>query len=448
LLILDEPTNHLDMETIDWLEQKLIRFQGALVMVTHDRYFLDKICTRIFEIDQKKLYQIEGNYQAYLEARALRVDALQKSDQVLSAALRVELAWLRRGAKARSTKQKARKDRIDGMLATEKYKENQSMDLGVSGRRLGKKILNLEQVSFGYEGKTCITNFSYEFSKGEKIGILGPNGVGKSTLLNLISGRLTPQSGHIHLGDNTVLGYFDQHSESASPEMRVLDYVSGIGTVLTLHDGSVVTAEKLLERFLFGPHQHRTAIGQLSGGEKRRLDLVCTLLANPNFLLFDEPTNDLDITTLTLLEDFLLQFSGCALVISHDRYFLDRVIDQLFIFEGSGKIRRFWGTYADFIEEEKRAQTPPTKPVSKRSPSETPESQLRKKMTFKEKQEWGALESEIEILEAEKEKLSALFSDASANAQDYELAGKRLAEIETLLQHKWDRWAILAELSE
>lgn len=310
LLILDEPTNHLDIATIEWLEGMLKKQQSAIVMVTHDRYFLDKICTKIIEIDQQQVFVYNGNYQTYLEGRAQRYLSQEKQESRIQSVLRVELAWLRRGPKARSTKQKARKERIGGMMTRKVINPDEVLSLEVGQRRIGKKILELKSISKSFGERALIRDFSYAFTKGEKIGILGPNGVGKSTFLNLIMDKLQPDSGEIDVGVNTVFGYFDQHSGAFDLTQSVYEHVSEIGTQFTCSDGSTLSASKLLERFLFPSTMLKTVIGKLSGGERRRLHLVCLLLANPNFLLFDESTNDLDIQTLSVLEDFLLSFSG------------------------------------------------------------------------------------------------------------------------------------------
>lgn len=451
LLILDEPTNHLDIDTIDWLENKLKTLPVTLLMVTHDRYFLDKICTRILEIDQQTLFSYQGNYQTFLEQRAQRYSAMQKEQEDIRTVLRVELEWLKRGPKARSTKQKARKERIKDMMARKTFSEEKVLELGVTGRRLGSKILELEKVTKVFGDRFIIRNFSYTFTKGEKIGILGPNGAGKTTLLNLIAGRLKPDSGDIETGVNTVFGYFDQHSMVFDPDMTVYDHVTQYGQYLTLHDGTRLSAGKLLERFLFPSNSLKTPIGKLSGGERRRLHLVCLLLTNPNFLLFDEPTNDLDVLTLSVLEDFLLNFAGCFIVISHDRYFMDRVVDHLLIFDGKGNISHFWGSYTDYADtlNDMAALTRPRpSTVPERTDIPAPASAAKKKhLSNWEAKELKTLEEEIGRLESEKNRLSELFSFGTAPPGEYERAGKRLKEIDELLDKKLARWEELAELA-
>jgi len=450
LLILDEPTNHLDIETIDWMEGMLKRSRASVLMVTHDRYFLDRVCTRIFEIDQQQLFIYHGNYPVFLEGRAERLAAQRHQEQAIQSALRVELEWLKRGPKARSTKQKARKDRIDLMQNRKGIQDDQVIDLGVAGRRMGKKILELTEVTKSFGSKRIINPFSYTFKAGDKIGILGPNGAGKSTLFNLITGRLAPDEGTVDPGVNTHFGHFEQQSDSMDPNETVLGYVKGFGEQLTLHDGTRVSATKLLERFLFVSSSFSTPIGKLSGGERRRLQLVCMLLENPNFLLFDEPTNDLDVMTLSVLDEFLVNFQGCVLIISHDRYFMDRVVDHLLIFDGNGNIDPFWGGYSDFAAAQKadmksdRNETPAgavkgAKPIASGT--------QKKGLSFKEQEELKALENKIEMLETEKSELSGIFSDASVGPEGYEAAGRRLSEIDPLLDQYMARWGELAERS-
>jgi ATP-binding cassette subfamily F protein uup len=452
LLIMDEPTNHLDIETIDWMEAMLRRSQASVLMVTHDRYFLDRVCNRILEIDQQTLFDYQGNYPVFLEQRAARLAAQQNLEATIQSVLRVELEWLKRGPKARSTKQKARKDRIDDMQNRKSFQEEQQIELGVAGRRMGKKILDLKKITKSFDGRPILEPFSYTFKEGAKIGILGPNGAGKSTLFNLICERILPDSGRIEAGVNTQFGHFEQQSDGMDPDMTVLGYTKQYGEQITMHDGHRVSAGKLLERFLFPTSSFNTLIGKLSGGERRRLQLVCMLLENPNFLLFDEPTNDLDVMTLSVLESFLVGFQGCVLIISHDRYFLDRVVDELFIFDGKGGITPFWGNYSDYAErpKSKNLSVVPEIKTAKVSVSETPAVVVPAKkqaLSFKEQKEFQSLELEIEKLETEKTTLTAVFSSADATVDVYEKTGKRLAEIDAILETKMERWECLAERS-
>jgi ABC transport system ATP-binding/permease protein len=449
LLILDEPTNHLDLSTIEWLEGMLQRYQSALIMVTHDRYFLDKVCTKVFEIDQQKFFVYRGNYQTYLEQRELRYAEQDKHEQSIQSVLKVELAWLRRGPKARSTKQKARKERIGTMLQRDTYSPEQTLELNVSERRLGKKICELKEISKSFDSRKIIDDFSYTFKKGERIGILGPNGAGKTTLLNLIMSKLSPDTGEVDVGVNTVFGYFDQHSQNFDLEMTIFEHVNQIGSQIKRPDGSTVSVSKLLEQFLFPSQMLKTQIGKLSGGEKRRLYLVCLLLENPNFLLFDEPTNDLDIQTLSVLENFLETFAGCVIVISHDRYFMDRVVDRLFVFNSKAQITPFDGNYTDYSDTLKVIQAMSNSTGNKAPASEKKQDDREKetsvKLNNKERETLKRLEKEIDKLESEKAKLNDLFSLGTASSEDYADAGKRLKSITEDLENKLTVWTDLAE---
>lgn len=447
LLILDEPTNHLDVVTIEWLENMLRRHSSAVLMVTHDRYFLDKICTKILEIDQQKVFSYKGNYLTYLEQREYRYQVQDKNEQRIQSVLRVELAWLRRGAKARSTKQKARKDRAYDMINRDGVTKEASIELSVGHRRLGKKILELKEVYKSFDEKKIIQDFSHSFKLGERIGILGPNGSGKTTLLKLIMEQLEPDKGVIDVGVNTVFGYFDQHSLVLDDEQTIFEYVSQIGSQIMRPDGTIISASKLLETFLFPSQMLKTPINKLSGGERRRLHLVCLLLKNPNFLLFDEPTNDLDIQTLSVLEDFLMNFSGCVIVISHDRYFMDRVVDHLFVFQQRGRINEFTGSYSEYREHLKDMKT---EALKKATPSQSTQNNRKedkpvKKLSFNEQEEFKKLEKDIESLEKEKKELSEKFSAGTLHADHYKSAGERLKAIDESLETKFVRWEKLGE---
>ncbi|MBT6119921.1 ABC-F family ATP-binding cassette domain-containing protein [bacterium] len=454
ILILDEPTNHLDLRTIEWLEGMLKKYQSAVVMVTHDRYFLNKVSTKILEIDQEKLFSYKGNYQTYLEQRELRYAVQDKAEHSIQSVLRVELAWLRRGPKARSTKQKARKDRVHAMINRKGLSPEKVFALNVNERRLGKKICELKNVTKSFDNKQIISEFSYTFTQGERIGIIGPNGVGKSTLLNLITDRLTPEKGEVDVGINTNFGYFDQHSQDFDLDMTIFEHISQIGSNITRHDGSTVSASKFLEQFLFPAPMLKTPIGKLSGGEKRRLHLVCLLLKNPNFLLFDEPTNDLDIQTLSVLENFLLTFRGCVLVISHDRYFMDRVVDQLFVFNENQKIIPFDGNYTDYGDTVKEIQALKMKQNSaEQAKAKDNISKPENALTLAERSELKKLEKEIEKLEKEKERLSAKFAETEStktmsnekSISHYAEIGKKIKINEKLIGSAMDKWSILAE---
>ena len=438
LLILDEPTNHLDITTIEWLEGMLKKQRSALLMVTHDRYFLDNVCNKILEIDQEKIFVYRGNYKTYLEQFEQRHLAQARQESRIQSILRVELEWLKRGPKARSTKQKARKDRIKLMMNRDVITAREVLALDVSKRRLGKKILELKNVHKSFNALNLIYDFSFSLNKGDRIGILGPNGVGKSTLLNLIMGKLHPDLGEIDIGINTVFGYFDQHSGEFNLNHTIYEHVSNIGTQFTRPDGSTVSSAKLLEQFLFPSTMLSTVIKKLSGGERRRLHLVCLLLKNPNVLLFDEPTNDLDIQTLSVLEDFLLSFSGCVIIISHDRYFMDRVVNQLLIFNNDREIVPFRGNYSDYmdtlkdIEDLKKLKVKP-KQNSKIHPNKSSTKEIKK------------IEKKINQLETEKKSFDAIFCSPDSTPADYAEAGKKIKLIEQQLNDAYTHWEALLD---
>ncbi|MGB3201676.1 MAG: ABC-F family ATP-binding cassette domain-containing protein, partial [Nodosilinea sp.] len=356
-LLMDEPTNHLDAESVEWLQSYLGGFRGALLLITHDRYFLDQVTNRILEIDRGDLYGYAGNYSYYLEKKALAEAADQSSQKKHAGVLRRELEWLKRGPKARSTKQKARIDRIGDMQNREFKESLGKVDISTVGRRIGKKVIELENISKRYEGKTLFKDFTYAFAPDDRIGIIGPNGVGKSTLMNVITGRLEPDSGSVDIGTTIHVGYFDQHSDDlfANPSQRVIEYLKETAELVTTSDGSVITASQMLERFLFTSNQQYAPLEKLSGGERRRLFLLRVLLAAPNLLILDEPTNDLDVQTLGVLEEYLEEFNGCVIVVSHDRYFLDRTVNTIFAFEGDGVLRNYPGNYSVYLDYKKAA---------------------------------------------------------------------------------------------
>ncbi|MDP4220800.1 MAG: ABC-F family ATP-binding cassette domain-containing protein, partial [Bacteroidota bacterium] len=336
LLMLDEPTNHLDAETISWLEQYLSRYSGALILVTHDRYFLDRVTDHILEIDRGTTQLFDGNYAYYLERKAEMELNTQIEKQKKKSLIKSELAWLRRGAKARSTKQKARIDRAEALMSAPVEREKEQIEITILTRKLGTKTVEFDNVSKSYDGKTLVKDFTYAMTRGERIGIIGPNGSGKTTLLEMIAERTKPDKGKIEIGSTVVIGYYDQESRKLNEDQRVIDYIKDIAEHIPTSDGSTISASQMLERFLFPPEMQYSVIGKLSGGERRRLYLLRILMGTPNVLLLDEPTNDLDIPTLVALESFLDEFTGCLIVVSHDRYFLDRTIDHIFRFEGDG----------------------------------------------------------------------------------------------------------------
>ncbi|HEY1406519.1 MAG TPA: ABC-F family ATP-binding cassette domain-containing protein [Spirochaetota bacterium] len=444
-LFLDEPTNHLDVDSIVWLEEYLARYTGALVMVTHDRYFLDNVCSTIYEIDQQKLYRYEGNYSYYLEKRDERIAAAQQADSRIANILRTELEWLRRGPKARGTKAKARKDSIYEMMAHQDYREADDIEIAVTGKRLGKKILEVNAISKKFDGRTIIGKFTHIFKQGERVGIAGANGSGKTTLLNLLTGISTPDEGTVDPGVHTAFGFFTQHSEITDPEERVIDFVEKHGKTISLADGSFMTASKMLEMFLFPAGLHHTPVQKLSGGERRRLFLLQVLMGNPNFLVLDEPTNDLDVRTLSILEDFLQNFAGCLIVVSHDRYFMDRVTDYIFFLDGSSKVQSFPGSFSDYLEYKKdeasRAQSPKVEKAPERTEKRAPKEKT--KLSFNEEREYKTIESDIKKLEEEKESLLAKINGGSSDLSLYGEWSARLAELEKLIDDKYARWEYL-----
>ena len=410
VLLLDEPTNHLDALSVEWLQDYLGRYRGAILLITHDRYFLDRVTNRIIEIDRGDLYTYSGNYSYYLEKKALAEESAASSEQKHRGILRRELEWLRQGPKARSTKQQARIDRIEGMQAQEFKSARGKVDIATPTRRIGKKVIELKNVSKGY-GRTLIKDFSYEFSPGDRVGIIGPNGVGKSTLMDLITGRIEPDTGEVDIGSTIVFGYFDQHSDDllASPEQRVIDYLKEVGEYVKLADGTQISASQMLERFLFPPNQQYLPLHKLSGGEKRRLFLLRVLMSAPNVLILDEPTNDLDVQTLSVLEEYLNEFKGCIIIVSHDRYFLDRTVERIFAFESKGNLRQYPGNYSVYLEYAQEAQAKPAsdsdndnKPSSPRKFSG--ESKPRRLSNY-ERREFEQLEEKIAQMETEKEAL-------------------------------------------
>ena len=441
-LILDEPTNHLDIPTIEWLEKRLLETSSALIMVTHDRYFLNKVCQKIIEIDQQTVYTYDGNYEAYLAQREQRLARAQKSESRVQSVLRVELAWLKRGPKARSTKQKARKDRIHALMTRDALTPEAVLSFNVADRRMGKKICELKAISKSFDERCVIRPFSYRFNEGDRIGILGPNGSGKTTLVNMIMQELRPDSGEIDVGVNTEFGYFDQHSASFDPYQTVLEFVNEIGSHIKQHDGTYVSGSKLLEQFLFSSEQFNTPIGQLSGGEKRRLHLVSLLLKNPNFLIFDEPTNDLDIQTLSVLEQFLCDFKGSVIVISHDRYFLDRVVNQLFVLKPNTDIAVLAGSYSDYADVVKDIHLLDSERVKN---NDKPSISNNQKNRQKQKQ-IQMLEKKIENLESKKKQiLMQQLSDMGFDHPDYKQQCEKSACLDTELDTAMSEWSALVD---
>ena len=462
VLLMDEPTNHLDADSVEWLQGYLSRYTGSLLLVTHDRYFLDQVTNRILEIDRAELFNYEGNYSYYLEKKAAQEESSASSQRKFAGVLRRELEWLKKGPKARSTKQKARIGRVEDMKATEFKAVQGKVEISTMGRRIGKKVAELTDVSKGYGDRTLIKDFTYEFTPDDRIGIIGMNGAGKSTLMNLITGRVEPDSGTVDIGSTIQFGYFDQHSDELQSginnNQRVIDYLKDIAELVKTSDGSIITASQMLERFLFSPNQQYSPIGKLSGGEKRRLFLLQVLLSAPNVLILDEPTNDLDVQTLGVLEEYLEDFKGAVIVVSHDRYFLDRTVETIFALEPGGNVRRYPGNYSIYLDckkDEKREEN--SAPTIQVGPKPTaPEPVLvepttiatkARKVTFKEKREYEELEAKMPKLEAEKAELEAkLYSNLSGGYSDIQALSDRLANVNSEIERSTDRWMELAEL--
>ncbi|MCM1984066.1 ABC transporter ATP-binding protein [Lyngbya confervoides] len=461
VLLLDEPTNHLDALSVDWLQGFLQQFRGALLLITHDRYFLDQVTNRIVEIDRGDLYEYDGNYAYYLSKKAESEAAALSSQQKHAGVLRRELEWLRRGPKARSTKQKARIQRIEQMQDQDFKQAHGKVDISTAQRRIGKKVAVLNAVGKRFGHRTIIENFSYEFTPSDRIGIIGPNGAGKSTLLNLITGRLDPDQGTVDIGTTIHFGYFDQHCDDLlqNPNQRVIDYLKEVAELVKTADGSVITASQMLERFLFTPNQQYSPLHKLSGGERRRLFLLRVLMEAPNVLILDEPTNDLDVQTLGVLEEYLAEFSGCVIVVSHDRYFLDRTVDTIFAFESGGTLRQYPGNYSLYLdfkraEAEKQiletqAQQAPV-PLSPTASPTVPKgnSSRPRKLSYKEKREFEQLETQIPELEAEKAQLEQrLYQNPPAEFTELQGLSERLACLDQEIETATERWMELAELA-
>lgn len=456
VLLMDEPTNHLDALSVEWLQSYLNRYRGALLLITHDRYFLDRVTNRILEIDRGDLYSYSGNYSYYLEKKALAEDSEASSQRKHAGVLRRELEWLKRGPKARSTKQKARIDRIHDMQGQEFKQSLGKVEIATAGRRIGKKVIEANNICKSYGDRTLIKDFTYIFNPEDRIGIIGSNGVGKSTLMDIITGRVEPDSGSLEVGSTIHIGYFDQHSEDVNlnENQRVIEYLKSVAELVKLADGSVISASQMLERFLFPPNQQYAPIHKLSGGEKRRLFLLRVLMGAPNVLILDEPTNDLDVQTLGVLEEYLEDFNGCAIVVSHDRYFLDRVVDRIFAFEPGGTLRQYEGNYSMYLDykkaqdEAQQADRQSTKPASTKSATKpkTSTNSRSNKLSFKEKREYETLETQIPEMEAQKEELEkTLYNEPPSDFAEMQQLTERLAQLIDAIDTATERWLELAE---
>ncbi|MBE9257092.1 ABC-F family ATP-binding cassette domain-containing protein [Dolichospermum sp. LEGE 00246] len=455
LLLMDEPTNHLDALSVEWLQSYLNRYRGALLLITHDRYFLDKVTNRIIEIDRGDIYNYTGNYSYYLEKKALAEESAVSTQRKHQGILRRELEWLKKGPKARSTKQKARIERAHALRDTEFKQLNGKVDISTVGRRIGKKVIELKDVSKGYNGRTLIKDFTYQFSPEDRIGIIGGNGAGKSTLMDIMTAKIKPDSGSVEIGTTIHIGYFNQHSEelltAVNEDQRVIDYIKEEGEFIQISDGTKITASQMLERFLFPGNQQYAPINKLSGGEKRRLYLLRILISAPNVLILDEPTNDLDVQTLAVLEDYLEDFNGCVIVVSHDRYFLDRTVDRIFALEEGGGLRQYPGNYSIYLdykkaEEAEKQETQKTVIVEEKVVSPVTETKKRRRLSNWERREFEELEGKIAKLEADK---TAVERKLATLAGNYSQVQKLYEEVETLkknIELSTERWLELAEM--
>ena len=450
LLIMDEPTNHLDVEMVEWLEHYLSKETVTLLLVTHDRYFLDTVCEEIWELDGSDLYVHKGDYENYLEKKTSRLESEEASIDKAKNIYRKELAWMRKQPKARTTKSKSRQDNFYEVEKKAKQRmEDAQVELQTKMSRLGGKVAELKKVYKKYDDKIICKGFDYTFKKGERAGVVGKNGVGKSTFINIVQGLEQPDSGKVNIGDTVIFGNYSQQGLPVKEDMRVIEFVKNIAENFPLTSGGSLSASQFLNLFLFPPDQQYTYISSLSGGEKRRLHLLSILFRNPNFLVLDEPTNDLDLPTLGVLENFLSEFAGCLLIVSHDRYFMDRLVDHLFVFEGDGVIRDFPGNYSQYrmsLEEpteEGRNREQGTRNKQQETSNKQPET---RRLSYKEKREFDLLEKEIADLNKEKEMIAQKFNDGNLPFEELQDLSQRIGEVSTLLDAKEMRWLELSEM--
>ena len=461
VLLMDEPTNHLDAESVEWLQSYLSRYRGAILLITHDRYFLDRVTNRIIEIDRGDIYTYSGNYSYYLEKKALVEESAISSQRKHQGVLRRELEWLKRGPKARSTKQKARIGRIDEMQTKEFKQVQGKVDIATPGRRIGKKVIELNNVAKGYGERTLIKDFTYEFEPEDRVGIIGGNGAGKSTLMDIITGRIQPDSGSVEIGSTIHIGYFDQHSDellaALNENQRAIEYIKEVGEFVQIADGTKITASQMLERFLFPGDQQYAPIHKLSGGEKRRLFLLRVLMSAPNVLILDEPTNDLDVQTLAVLEEYLEDFNGCVIVVSHDRYFLDRTVEKIFALEPGGNLRQYPGNYSVYLdykqaqEGDKETRGQGDKETrgqgDKGTRGQGEKSQKLRKLSNWEKQEFETLENKIAQMEAEKAQTEkALYSAAPGAVTQVKQMYEQVESLQQQIDAATERWLELADI--
>ncbi|MEY2586849.1 MAG: hypothetical protein RLY11_698 [Bacteroidota bacterium] len=447
LLIMDEPTNHLDVEMVEWLENYLDKESTTLLLVTHDRYFLDAVCNEIWELDNETIYTYTGNYENYIEKKAARIESEAATIDKARNTYRKELEWMRKQPKARTTKSKSRQDAFYGIEKVAKQKiEDKQIELQLKMNRLGGKVVELKKVYKSYGEKKILTGFDYTFKKGERVGIIGKNGAGKSTFVNILQGLEEADSGKVNIGETVVFGYYSQQGLTFKQDMRVIEYVKSIAENFPLAKGGSLSAAQFLELFLFTPDQQYSYISHLSGGEKRRLQLLTILFRNPNFLILDEPTNDLDLPTLSVLENFLVDFPGCLLIISHDRYFMDRIVDHLFVFEGEGNITDFPGNYASYREEKENNTLQSSELKKDSAPVSVENSTPQKKVGFKEKREFEVLTKELEKLNKEKDEITSLLSTGNLVYPELEKISSRFDQVAQLINEKELRWLELSEI--
>lgn len=456
LLIMDEPTNHIDVDMVEWLEHFLTRDSITLLMVTHDRYFLDAVCSEIWELDNDNLFVYRGDYENFLEKKAARLESKSASVDKARNLFRKELEWMRKQPKARTTKSKSREDAFYEVEKKAHTKlDQQQLELNVKMSRLGGKIAELKKVYKKFGDKVILKGFDYTFKKGERVGVIGKNGVGKSTFLHLLQDLESPDSGKVNIGETVIFGNYAQQGLEVKEDKRIIEFVKDIAENFPLANGSVLSASQFLTLFLFPPDQQYTYVSKLSGGEKRRLHLLSILFRNPNFLILDEPTNDLDLQTLGVLENFLSEYQGCILIVSHDRYFMDRLVDHLFVFEGEGVVRDFPGNYLQYRNwvKEQEKQEEVTEPSAGKKEASTPAAEAtgdekRKKLSYKEKREFGLLEKEIADMEKEKALISEKMNNPSLSFQDLQQLSLRIGEIGTLLEEKEMQWLVYSEYEQ
>ncbi len=456
LLIMDEPTNHLDVEMVEWLEHYLSKEKITLLLVTHDRYFLDNVCTEIWELDGSTLTEYKGDYQNYLEKKTARIESDLASIDKAKNTYRKELEWMRKQPKARTTKSKSRQDNFYEVEAKAKLRiEDQQVQLNMKMNRLGGKVVEMKKVYKSFGEKTILKGFDYIFKKGERVGVAGKNGAGKSTFLDIIQGIQQPDSGKINIGDTIIFGNYAQKGLEIKEDVRVIEFVKNIAENFPLATGGSLSASQFLQLFLFDPDKQYTYISKLSGGEKRRLHLLSILFRNPNFLILDEPTNDLDLPTLAVLENFLSEYPGCLLIVSHDRYFMDRLVDHLFVFEGDGAVRDFPGNYSQlriWQKEQEKLEAGSDEPIVKAQESKSPEENKstteKKRFSYKEKREFELLQKEIEELTAEKQSVTEKLNSGSMSFEELQKLSNRIAEVTALLDEKEFRWLELSEYTD